>query len=188
MDLLYTVTAYRSPPEKVVQFYIYGLADSTSLNEYMGSVRKAEMPDMEVMNATALVEDDTYGTMQLTTYMAAGEGDVYLLPRDNFIGMASSNAFLELEKDEELMAIFDEAGVSLQSGWRRDPDTGETHLYGIPLSKLPGLTRYAYAKDGFLCVLVTNGNDANVMKFLRILARDMLTDPEAEASPAPEEP
>jgi len=188
VDLLYTVTAYRSPPEKVVQFYIYGLADTTGLNEYMESVRQSEMPDMEVMNASTLVEDDTYGNMQLTTYLAAGEGDLYLLPRDNFIGLAASSAFLTLEQDEELMTLFDEAGVSLQSGWRRDPETGENHLYGIPFSKLPGLARYAYAKDGFLCVLVTNGNDDNVLKFLRILCRDMLAAPEEETSSGSEQP
>ncbi len=182
-DLLYTVTAYRSPPEKKVEFYVYGYANGDSLNEYMERVRTESFPDMEVMQSTTMLDDSTYGPMQLTTYIAAGEGDLYLLPRDQFISLASGSAFLPLEEDAELMEIFDQAGVSLQSGWRKNTETGETHLYGIPASRLPGLTQYAYAENGFLCVLFNNGNDENTLGFLRVLCRDMLeAPPEAEAA------
>lgn len=182
-NLLYTVTAYRSPPEKKVEFYVYGYANGDSLNEYMERVRAESFPDMEVMQSTTMLDDSTYGPMQLTTYIAAGEGDLYLLPRDQFISLASGSAFLPLEEDAELMQIFDQAGVSLQSGWRKNTETGETHLYGIPASRLPGLTQYAYAENGFLCVLFNNGNDENTLGFLRVLCRDMLeAPPEAEAA------
>lgn len=182
-DLIYTMTAYRPPEEKKVQFYVYGLANEDALNAYMAKIQAEQMPDMEVMDCHSFMEDSTYGAMQLTTYMAAGEGDIYLLSREQFIGSAASGAFLPLENDPELMAIFDEAGISLQNGWRRDTTTGETHLFGIPQSKLPGLTAsYAYAQDGYLCVLYANRNDENVLKFLRIMCRDMLTAPEDEAA------
>ena len=181
-DLLYTVTAYRSPENKKVLFYIYGYANTEGLDAYMAKIQEEQMPDMEVMNSQTIIADNSYGVMQLTTYMAAGEGDIYLLPRDQFISSAGSGAFLPLEDDIELMAVFDEAGISLQNGWRRDSSTGETHLFGIPQSKLPGLTAsYAYAEDGYLSVLVTNQNDENVLKFLRILCQDMLTAPEEES-------
>ena len=36
VNLYYTVTAYRPPEEKKVDFYIYGLADETALNELYG--------------------------------------------------------------------------------------------------------------------------------------------------------
>jgi len=179
IDLLYTVTAYRPPEEKKVQLYIMGYSDEEALDAYMASVWQEYLPDMEVVEAHTFTNDGTYAAMQLSTYMAAGEGDVYLLPREQFIGSAASGAFVPLENDPELMAIFDEAGISLQNGWRRDSSTGETHLFGIPQSKLPGLTaKYAYAEDGYLAVLITNRNDENVMKFLRVLCRDMLTAPE----------
>lgn len=186
IDLLYTVTAYRSPEEKKVQFYIMGYSNQEALDAYMASVWQEYLPDMEVVDSHTFTNDGTYAAMQLSTYMAAGEGDIYLLPREQFIGSAASGAFVALENDPELLAIFDEAGISLQNGWRRDSSTGETHLFGIPQSKLPGLTdKYAYAEDGYLSVLVTNRNDENVMKFLRILCRDMLTDPNTtENSPA----
>lgn len=182
-DLIFTMTAYRSPADKVVQFYIFGYSDQEALDAYMAKVREEQMPDMEVMDSHSFANDDYYGTMQLSTYMAAAEGDLYLLPREQFVGSAASGAFLPLEDDAELIALFDEAGISLQNGWRRDTSTGETHLFGIPQSKLPGLTAsYAYAQDGYLCVLAANGNDENVLKFLRILCQDTLTAPETEAS------
>ena len=174
VDLLYSVTAYRSPADKRVEFYVYGQMDQEKLTAYMENIRKTEMEDMEVMTPLQLLDDGYYGSMQLMTYMAVGEGDVYLLPRDEFVTGASGGSFLPLEEDKELMALFDAAGISLQNGWRKNTETGENHLCGIPQNKLPGLSRYAKATDGYLCAIVNGGNDANAPKFLRILCRDML--------------
>ena len=172
MDLLFTVTAYRVPREKKIDFYFYGYGDQELLSAYMEHVRQEEMPEMEEMKALNIVLDDTYGAMQLVTYMAAGEGDLYLLPREQFLSMSSDGAFLPLEDDEELMSIFNSAGVDLKRGWRTDKE-GETHLVGIPESFLPGLSSYCVAGDGFLCVLIS-GNTENALRFIRILCRDML--------------
>ncbi len=174
VDVLYTVTAYRSPANKVVEFYVFGMADQEKLDGYMEEVRKTEMKDMEVMKSLQLLDDGYYGAMQLMTYMATGEGDVYLLSRDQFVTGAANGAFLSLETDAELMALFDKAGINLQNGWRKNTETGENHLCGIPQSKVPGLGEYAYATDGYLCVLANGGNEENALKFLRILCRDMM--------------
>lgn len=185
VDLLYTMTAYRTPNDKKIEFYVYGMVNTEKLSGYMEQVRETEMSDMEEMTPLMLLDDNNYGPMQLTTYLAAGEGDVFLLPRDQFITTAANSGLIALEEDDELMAFFSGAGVSLQSGWRKNTDTGETHLYGIPQNKLPGLEQYAYAKDGFLCVVSLSGNEENARKFLRILCRDMISVPEGEPSPAP---
>ena len=174
VDLLYTMTAYRPPESKKVEFYVYGVANTEKLTAYMDGVRENEMPGMEVMKPLMLMDDGNYGPMQLMTYLAAGEGDVYLLPRDQFISTAASSGLLPLENDAELMALFNGAGISLQSGWRKNTETGENHLYGIPQNKLPGLEQYAFAKDGYLCVLAVGGNTENALQFLRILCRDTL--------------
>ena len=178
-DLYYTVSAYRSPPEKKVDFYVYGLADEAGLKAYMADVQSSSMQDMEEMNALIMSTDETYGPMQITTYIAAGEGDIYLLPRDQFISLASSGAWLPLEGDAELVSLFTGRDLSLQSGWRRESESGESHLYGIPVSRLPGLSRYAYVENGFLSILVTSGNEENCLKFLRILCGDMLDPPDS---------
>ena len=180
VDLLYTMTAYRSPRDKTIGFYVYGYVNDAGMSAYMNNVRETEMPDMEEMSPVMLAMDDTYGPMQLITYLTAGEGDIYMLPREQFLNYSMGGSMVPLENDAELMALFDAAGVNLQSGWRKETETGENHLYGIPQDKLPGLIQYAYVQDGFLCVPLTGGNRENAMKFLRILCRDMLTDPSEE--------
>ena len=182
VDLLYTVTAYRSPRDKTIGFYVYGYVNDTGMSAYMNNVRETEMSDMEEMTPVMLAMDDTYGPMQLMTYLSAGEGDVYMLPREQFLNYSMGGSMVPLENDAELMALFDAAGVNLQSGWRKETETGENHLYGIPQDKLPGLIQYAYAQYGFLCVPLTGGNQENAMKFLRILCRDMLTAPPEETA------
>ena len=180
IDLLFTVTAPRTPEDKKVEFYIYGLSDQVNLDAYMEKVRTEEMPDMESMRSVSIYQDETYGPMQLMTFVAAHEGDLYLLPRDEFLSLASSGGFLPLEGDAELMAIFNEAGIDLKRGWRTLSESDETHLYGIAADLLPGLQSFCYADNGYLSVLVNSGNDENTLKFLRILCRDMLTAPAEE--------
>ena len=148
VDLLFTVTTPKIPEDKRIDFYVYGYVNGDSLGEYMEEIRQHDLPDVEYTSCISLSVDDTYGAMQLTTYIAAQEGDLYLLPRDEFLSLSSAGAFLPLEDDEELMAVFNEAGINLRRGWRTDSDTGETHLYGIPLDFLPGLSQYCYAADG----------------------------------------
>jgi len=180
VDLIYTVTAYRTPEEKKVEFYVYGYADTDALDAYMENVRQTQMSDMEEMRSILMLNDSSYGPLQLTTYLAAGEGDLYLLPRDNFLTLAGQGAFLPLEEDAELMELFSQAGVSLQAGWRKNNETGENHLYGIPQDKLPGLSAYCASINGYLCATVSGRNDVNALKFMRILAADTLTPSEAE--------
>ena len=178
VNMYYTVSAYRSPAEKKVEMYVYGYGNEPVMNAYMEEVHGDILPEMEEMRAVLLTTDDTYGPMQITTYIAAAEGDVYILPRDNFVSMASSGAWVPLEEDEELMALFSDAGVSLQSGWRRNSEEGTSHLYGIPVSVLPGLSDMLYVENGYISVLVTGGNTDNVMIFLRRLCADMLQAPD----------
>ena len=178
VNLILTVTTPRIPENKKIDLYIYGYSDSQAVNSYMEKIRLEEMQDMDSMTSNTLLVDDTYGPMQLVTYMAAREGDLYLLPRDEFISYASSGAFEPLEKDAALMSLFSDAGLELRRGWRTISGTDETHLYGIPLDLLPGISSLAYAENGYISVLSLGGNVENALKFLRCLCRDTLTAPE----------
>ena len=180
VDLLYTVTAPRIPEDKKVDFYISGSVDLESLEQYAEKVRIEEMPNLETIQIVTLYMDDQYGPMQLMTYIAAGEGDIYLLSREDYLSLASEGAFVALEENLELMETLN--GVDLQRGWRKNTETGENHLYGIPQDKLPCLIRYAYCENGFLCVLLRNQNEDNSLKFLNILCRDMLQPVSTEAA------
>ena len=172
VDLLYTVTNPRIPDDKKVDFYIYGSVDLENLEAYTEKVRSEEMPWLEKIQLVTLYMDDQYGPMQLMTYIAAGEGDIYMLPREKFLSLASEGAFVPLEEETELMETL--SGVDLQRGWRKNTETGENHLYGIPQDKIPGFLNYAYSENGFLCVLHSNKNEENSKMFLNILCRDML--------------
>ena len=177
VDLLYSVTTYRPPRDKTLGLYVYGYVDDAMLRPYLENIRETELSDMEEITSLQMLDDSTYGPMQLMAYLSAGDGDLYLLSRETFLGYASNGILVPLEEDPELMALFDSAGISLQSGWRRDTETGETHLYGIPQSKLPSLGLYAYAQDGYLCMPATAKNQENASKLLRILCRDMINEP-----------
>ena len=179
-DLVYTVTAPQIPENKKIELYVYGYMNDEALSAYLERVRAEQLPEMEEVSAFQILPDETYGPMQLMTYMAAHQGDVFLLPRDNFLSLASEGSFVPLENDAELMAMFTDAGTDLQRGWRKDTETGENHLCGIPQDKLPGLTQYALADNGFLCMFISNGNEENVTRFFHIFCQDMLVAPETE--------
>ena len=78
-NLVYTVTAYRPPEEKKVDMFVLGVGDEEKLDAYMEQVRLSAMEDMEQMNCVFMAYDETYTTMQLMVYLAAGEGDLYML-------------------------------------------------------------------------------------------------------------
>ena len=183
-NLIYTMTAYRPPAEKRVDFYVYaGGGKQEEMTAYLENIRQTEMSDMEAMESVMLTNDPTYGIMQLTTYIAAGEGDVYLLPAENFQSYASSGGLLPLEDVADVMTHVETHGVNIDKGWRTESETRERHLYGIPATTLTGLHEYYIpTEDMYLCVTLNNGNDANSLKLLGILVRDMYRAPEAADS------
>lgn len=181
IDLAFTVTEYRPPENKKVELYIYGYADQDKINEYMSERCGSLMPEMEKTDCTVLMADEVYGDMQLSTYLAAGEGDIYILPKDKFISFAENSALFELENTEELWLETGLDPAELKSGWRKDGDSGEKHLYGIPTEQLPGLKEYSYYEDGFICVIINNGNDENVIRFMTAFCSDMRNAESAEA-------
>ena len=88
-------------------------------------------------------------------------------------------AFLPLEEIPGLVDMLTEAGVKLDKGWRTNSETGEKHLYGIPLADFPGLSEFLYTyEESYLSIAALNGNDENCVKFLNIFLQDMLKAPE----------
>lgn len=184
-NIIYTVTQYRAPENKkvTVNMYVYGNQDA--LNAYMAEVNAALMPEMEQMDTIFTALDEAYGDMILSTHMAASEGDIYLLDRKHFQQCAASGAFLPLEAEADLVAMLEEAGISLSQGWRTESETGARHLYGIPCAALPGMANYVYLPDDcYIAVLISNQNDENVLRFLNIFVRDLLAaDVQTEEAP-----
>ncbi len=176
-NLIYTTTAYRPPAEKIVDVYIcssYG--DQEALDAYLENIRLTEMQDMEQMQSIFLsaTGDDYYGAMQLATYVMAGEGDIYLLGKEDFVNYASQGALIDLEPYINEGAL-DTKDLDLSGGWRNNTELGEKHLYGIPAKDFTGMEQFGLGslEDMYWCILVTGGNDANAVKLMNILVRDL---------------
>ena len=175
VSLLYSCTAPKPPREKTLVIEVYGfMPDSSPLTAVAEEIRTADIPGMEAVQVNSLLPDDAYGTAALTTYFAARQGDLFILPREVYLQYSSNGFFLPLEEDPELMEILRSA--DLQRGWRRNTQTGESHLYGIPLDQLPGLSQYLYVENGFVSVYIGNCSDEASLQLLRSLCRRMLPD------------
>lgn len=173
-NMIYTSTAYRPPEDKKVNLYaMASTGDQQGINDYLEGVRERLLPEMEEVSAIFLIQDDTYAPVQLSTYLMAGEGDVYLLPQKYFRDYAQNGAFIPLEG-----TLAEEAatklGIDLAKGYRVDADSGETHLFGIPAASLAGLTKYGIpVTDGYLSVSILSGNEENSIRLLSILLKEM---------------
>ncbi|MBQ9325193.1 MAG: hypothetical protein IJ246_05425 [Clostridia bacterium] len=186
-NLFFTMTAPRTPENEKVEVYVYGYGENEAFSQYLENIRSAEMPDMKEIVPLFTVPDDTNGLMVLYTHVAAGEGDVFLLPRDNFQSYASDGLFVALDEVDGIVEMCEKAGINLERGWRKNRETEERHLYGIPATGFTGLSQYVYGSDNlFLSIRILNGNDEGSEALFRILLREFL--PEGDSAAADEVP
>ncbi|MGI6690929.1 MAG: hypothetical protein GX916_11055 [Clostridiales bacterium] len=191
-NLIYTSTAYRPPQDKRIDLYIQSATTSDELLEpFLTKLWQEAVPDMELVDAVQLQmssQEDVYAIMQLTTYIAAQEGDIYMLCSDDFKRFASQGAFLELEDlaasgELNLEGIDTSAGYVTLAVSEMDELPAdyqpERHLYGIPAASLFGFMNDLMIdnRDMYLSVTVNNGNDANVIPFLNALVQETRGDP-----------
>ncbi len=184
VDLIYTMTAYRPPEDKRIDLYIQAyVADQEALDKAFDAIRTEKLPDVELIRSALLMaggEQDMYAVQQLTTYLAAGEGDLYLLKGEDFKRYASQGVFvdlsvpigegkletgsLDLSRGYVAIQEYDEATDSMVA-------VSQRRLYGIPLSELTHLpeTLGIDTTDLYLSMTVFNGNDDNVLRFINIL-------------------
>ena len=177
-NIAFTMTAYRSPEDKVVDTYVYGLTDVSALQTWVDGVHAEQMSDMEQMEALSLIADETYGSMILMTRMAAGEGDLYLLPKTEFTSYSGQGVFEPLEEIDGLLELFESHGIDLERGWYRNTETGERHLYGIPASCLPQLKSMLNASgEYYLSIRLNNNNEENTLKLFQIMVHELIEEP-----------
>lgn len=191
-NLIYTSTAYRPPQDKRVDLYIQSATTSSEvLDPFINKLWQQAVPDMELVSSVLLQmssAQDMYSIMQLTTYIAAQEGDIYMLGSSDFKRFSSQGAFLELE-DIVASGQLNTQGIDLAAGYvslvETDSETLEAvpttqkHLYGIPAASLFGfMTELSIDnRDMYLAVTVNNGNQENVLKFLDALIQATRGDP-----------
>ena len=182
-NLIYQTTEYRPPDEKRIDFYVASnTMDSNAVEAWLLEARQQAFPDMELMEAYTVMAgtEDPYAQMQLSTFIMAGEGDVYLLDEERFKSYASQGAMAPLE-DYVANGSLNVAGLDIARGYVTVEDTGERHLLGIPTDSLYGLiNRFGIdCRGAVLCVMVRSGNELNAVKFVDYLIKNM-------QEPAPE--
>jgi len=119
-SLVYTQTAYRPPQDRRIDLYIRSSsAELEQVNAFLEPVWRQAVPEMELVNAVLLMSaggaNDYYADMQLVTYIAAAEGDIYMLPSSEFKRFASQGAFVALD-DAIRDGRVDVSNLSLAAG------------------------------------------------------------------------
>ena len=187
VDLIYTMTAYRPPQDKRIDVYIQSAgADQNHIDAIFEQMREELLPDMELIRSALLMAgtgEDIYAVQQMTTYLAAGEGDIYLLKSDDFKRYASQGVFVDLSEAIQQGQLHTHS-IDLSAGYVAVQEFDEQEdkmvsisqkrLYGIPLSGFAQLAEEfgIYPEDLFMSMTVFNGNDENVIKFMdELIAR-----------------
>ena len=175
-NILYTTTKYRSPEHLVVEWYYEGgllEENEKKVSTYLETVKQNKLSSMEVVELIPTVLDDTYGSMQLMTWVSGGQGDLFQLTPTYFKQLASTSAVIDLQPyiDNGSLQV---QGISLENGYVTETETGNVYLKGIPTDQLTSLSEYGIAnKKMFLSVLANGGNVDNTIILLNELIRTM---------------
>ncbi len=174
VNLVFTMTAYRPPEEKKIELYVCnGYVDSQALEEQVGAQFFARFPEQEeltVMNVN-LVSEDMYVQMQFTTYMAAQQGDVLLLPKSEVYklsGEGAESVFMDLTPYIE-SGVIDPEKLGVQPLALQD-SAGVEGFYAIPADTLYGLFDLGnLPRDSYLCVTSFSGNEDMAAEMVSLL-------------------
>ncbi len=164
VNVLFTATAYRAPEEKKIELYVCnGYVDQQRMEQQVSEVFFARFPEQEEMTLMNinLASNDVYVQMQFTTYLAAQQGDVLLLPQSEVYKLCeggADNAFLELTPYIEDGTI-DLPALGVQPLVLKD-SAGEEGIYAIPADSLYGLFELGNApENSYLCLTGFGGNE-----------------------------
>lgn len=180
-NLVYTVTAPRVPEEKRIDLYVLsGTTSNEIVDAFLKPLWDEYAPEMESVSSVVIGTYDDYTTpMQLSAYVAAGEGDIYFLTETYFKNLAGQGAFLPLDDLVDSGAI-DVTDMDLTKGYvtyiseydeNDRPVASDQHLFGIPLESLYGYMEGMQIDNRTLyaAIMVNNHNDENVIPFFDVL-------------------
>ena len=181
VDMFYIQTAYHPPEHLRIDVYVRSAtATQDSVNAFLEPVWKSTVPEMETVESVVMLplgENDYMAQVQLLTYLAAHQGDIYMLSAADFKQFAAQGAFIPLET---LVAEgeIDTDGIDVTKGYVTLVGSDEagndvlmgSHLFGIPTDSLAGFTSCGIDNGNmFLSITQSNENDENVIPFFSAL-------------------
>ena len=176
-NLLYTTTAYRPPKDKQLSVYIVTNALTQETTDWFEAQILSLCPELEDAQVASILysQEDYYGDMQMSTYMGAGEGDIYILPRERFDALKESGAFRILDEAIASGAI-DLNGMDVESCVGTDSE-GNAGVMGIPTETLYGLLEYGIINEGMVIgVMSYAANPEAAYAFVDWLVETMQTE------------
>lgn len=175
VNIYFSSTAYRPPEEKKVEIYLCkGWADTEAVKADLLPVMMETAPDQEelIVANIDLSTDDYYTVMQFTTYMAAQQGDILLLPVSEFKKYSSEG---------EIYAYYANLSPYLEAGMLSAPqieldgavftdESGEKGVFGIPADSLYGLVPFGIDPASSVLVVTSySGNEENCVLMLNAM-------------------
>ena len=141
VSIVFAVTAYRPPAEKKVELYVLnGYIDTETFQRDFWpelQARKPEQEELTVLNINLTDSSNIYAPMQFSTYVAAQQGDLFLISRDEMRRITADGAQEALVELTGYLdsGVIDADGMDLKNG-TLDRGDGTTAVYAIPADTL----------------------------------------------------
>lgn len=185
-QMAYAATEYVPPADKMLQITIAGDYVSQNVLDLYEEKAYEEFPELErvtVDNITLDItgEGDYSGATKLQVVIAVGEGDIYILDRDQLVGYGGIQAFRPLDdavaEGGILHGLFTEEEIAAGTFTVEDTD-GLPHVYGISAARLYGLMNQGVdTRNMFITCTSYTENEEYALKALAWLAQETGDEP-----------
>ena len=195
VSLVFTSTAYKPPADKHLTMYVLNdYANTDALQADLWARIQEAFPEQEeltVLNIDLTDSTNIYAPMQFSTYVAAQQGDLFLMQRDEMLKIASDgveDAFVDLSGYID-QGIIDVSGLDLSAGMMEKAD-GTTGVFAIPADSLYGLTTAYYNNpaDSVLCIPLYSQNQDTAAAAIQMIMELGAGEKPAEQPKATSEP
>ena len=173
VDMLFAVTEHKAPEEKKVEIYVLNdYIEASAMHDELAPIFFERFPEQEELTVLSINigSDDMYARMQFTTYAAARQGDVYMMPVSEFINLTAEEygAFVDLAPYIE-SGVIDVKEIDVSKYMVQNED-GTHSIYAIPTDTLYGLTKYSNDPAGSLgCLPEFGGNIDHAAHVLNLM-------------------
>ncbi len=176
VSLVFAATRYEPPADRQLTVYVLNdYTDAETMQADLWARIKEAHPEQEalfVQNIDLTDSSNIYAPMQFSTYVAAQQGDVFLIPYDEMLKIVADgpeDALVDLTTYIE-NGVIDVSGLDLSACTMKKLD-GTTGIYAVPADQLYGLRTAYYndAKGSVLCIPIYSQNQDTAAEAIRIL-------------------